>query len=561
MHAHDATHSHHADACRTHQCSRPSKDGARQQCPRSGAALRCIPPAHTNANLGFVSELAVLQQRKERTRQTVLCQPRPPHPPRPTTRRYPCPDRVHPVQVQHKVPRPRETSQLSPRWQNPRPSLSVRACAGPFRSRCMLPARQRWHQHTENCFSTLHFAVFVLCCACKACKFRWTGRHSHLAHGRMGAWSDGTQDRRRICHTHDMTPMRHMTHATQHMTHATHGQLANIAAQTDTMITGLKQSVSKDGGHEGTPTLLVPARPPIYLLAPTYYPTLWLSCCLFLAVPQTAHLSLLLSPTLSLSCCLSLAVSHTLTLLLSLSCCLSHSHSLAVSLLLSLTLSLSHTALAVSLSCCLSLETGTLHKTHAGLLQHTCNTHATNMQHTCNTHATHLQHTCNTLATHMQHISDISDAGLLQHTCNTHATHRQHTCNTYRTQVYCNNMVVGRAESQFSAAVSFYKDKVCACVCCLARDMCMCVLPSPSTSTSVSISARVYVCVRACARAFQSASLSLSPSHFLSLSCVCGSIRVHMHKCVSMCRHVSLSLSLSLSVCMDACRVGGWVSG
>ena len=27
-------------------------------------------------------------------------------------------------------------------------------------------------------------------------------------------------------------------------------------------------------------------------------------------------------------------------------------------------------------------------------------------------------------------------------------------------QVYCNHMIVGRAESQFSAAVSFYNDKV-----------------------------------------------------------------------------------------------------
>ena len=47
-----------------------------------------------------------------------------------------------------------------------------------------------------------------------------------------------------------------------HMTLATHGQLVNIEAQTDTMINGLKQSVSKDGGHEGTPTLLVRARQP-----------------------------------------------------------------------------------------------------------------------------------------------------------------------------------------------------------------------------------------------------------------------------------------------------------
>jgi len=202
----------HAHACHKHQCARPSPDGVRQQCPRSGAALRCIPPAHTKANLRFVSKLAVLQRRRERTRQTVLCQPRPPQPPRPTAGRYPCPHHVHQVQVQHMELRPRETSRLSPRWQSPRPSLSVRACVGPFRSRCMPPARQRCHQHHvearrgkyggeserereregerasdgESCFIEQHFAVFVLCCACKACKFRGIGRNSDLGHGRMG---------------------------------------------------------------------------------------------------------------------------------------------------------------------------------------------------------------------------------------------------------------------------------------------------------------------------------------------------------------------------------------
>ena len=531
MHAHDATHSHHADACRTHQCSRPSKDGARQQCPRSGAALRCIPPAHTNANLGFVSELAVLQQRKERTRQTVLCQPRPPHPPRPTTRRYPCPDRVHPVQVQHKVPRPRETSQLSPRWQNPRPSLSVRACAGPFRSRCMLPARQRWHQHTENCFSTLHFAVFVLCCACKACKFRWTGRHSHLAHGRMGAWSDGTQDRRRICHTHDMTPMRHMTHATQHMTHATHGQLANIAAQTDTMITGLKQSVSKDGGHEGTPTLLVPARPPIYLLAPTYYPTLWLSCCLFLAVPQTAHLSLLLSPTLSLSCCLSLAVSHTLTLSHG-TCCLS------------LLLSLSRDGHFAQNTCWATA-------TH---MQHTCNTHAAHMQHTCNTLATHMQHTCNTHATHIGHIGRRSTATHMQHTCNTQAAHMQHISDAGLLQQHGGGT---RREPVFSCRLLLQGQGVCLCVLPCTRYVHVRAAVSFYKHKRVHI--RPCVCVRACVCTCVSECVSLALSLSFSFSVVCLWVDTCAH--AQMCKHVSSRLSLSLSLSLYAWMHAGWVGG
>ena len=51
----------------------------------------------------------------------------------------------------------------------------------------------------------------------------------------------------------------HMTHprTNAHTRSPTCWQLANISAQTDTMISGLKQSVSKDGGQLGTPTLLV----------------------------------------------------------------------------------------------------------------------------------------------------------------------------------------------------------------------------------------------------------------------------------------------------------------
>ena len=36
-----------------------------------------------------------------------------------------------------------------------------------------------------------------------------------------------------------------------------HTQLAGISVQSDTMINGLKQAVSKDGGELGTPKLLV----------------------------------------------------------------------------------------------------------------------------------------------------------------------------------------------------------------------------------------------------------------------------------------------------------------
>ena len=61
----------------------------------------------------------------------------------------------------------------------------------------------------------------------------------------------------------------HRTHTHTHTPTPTPCQLANISAHTDTMISGLKQSVSKDGGEMGTPTLLVLAYTRTHTLART----------------------------------------------------------------------------------------------------------------------------------------------------------------------------------------------------------------------------------------------------------------------------------------------------
>jgi hypothetical protein len=107
-------------------------------------------------------------------------------------------------------------------------------------------------------------------------------------------------------------------------------------------------------------------------------------------------------------------------------------------------------------------------------------------------------------------------------------------------------MVVGRAESQFSAAVSFYKDKVCACVCCRARGA-----VSFYKHKRVHIRPCVCVCVRVHVRFSVHLSLSLSLSHFLSVVCLwvdtCAPAQMCKHG-----RHVSL-------VCTHACMQGGWL--